>query len=233
MGKVIGIDLGTATVIAYVKGKGIVLREPSVVAVDNNTGEVLAVGQEARRMLGRTPGSVQAIRPMKDGVIADFEITEVMLDYFLKKVNGKTFYNQIIVSNGVANLNLNLPVSSKPYNITIIAGENSVYATSTTSFMFKNTVKIPTKVTATAKLVNNKTATVSVKINDNNNKPVTGNTKVVVKLNGKTQANAIAVNGVADIDMIPPTIKGTYTLVVMTGETSIYEKATTTTTLKV
>ena len=149
------------------------------------------------------------------------------------KVNGKTVYNQIIVSNGVANLNLNLPVSSKPYNITIISGENSVYATSTTSFMFKNTVKIPTKVTATAKLVNNKTATVSVKINDNNNKPVTGNTKVVVKLNGKTQANAIAVNGVADIDMIPPTIKGTYTLVVMTGETSIYEKATTTTTLKV
>ena len=149
------------------------------------------------------------------------------------KVNGKTVYNQIIVSNGVANLNLNLPVSSKPYNITIISGENSVYATSTTSFMFKNTVKIPTKVTATAKLVNNKTATVSVKINDNNNKPVTGNTKVVVKLNGKTQANAIAVNGVADIDMIPPTIKGTYTLVVMTGETSIYEKATTTTTLKI
>ena len=149
------------------------------------------------------------------------------------KVNGKTVYNQIIVSNGVANLNLNLPVSSKPYNITIISGENSVYATSTTSFMFKNTVKIPTKVTATAKLVNNKTATVSVKINDNNNKPVTGNTKVVVKFNGKTQANAIAVNGVADIDMIPPTIKGTYTLVVMTGETSIYEKATTTTTLKV
>ena len=99
--------------------------------------------------------------------------------------------------------------------------------------MFKNTVKIPTKINATAKLVNNKTATVSVKINDNNNKPVTGNTKVVVKLNGKTQANAIAVNGVADIDMIPPTIKGTYTLVVMTGETSIYEKATTTTTLKV
>ncbi|RAP02339.1 hypothetical protein, partial [Methanosphaera stadtmanae] len=61
------------------------------------------------------------------------------------KVNGKTVYNQIIVSNGVANLNLNLPVSSKPYNITIISGENSVYATSTTSFMFKNTVKIPTK----------------------------------------------------------------------------------------
>ena len=102
------------------------------------------------------------------------------------KVNGKTFYNHIIVSNGVANLNLNLPVSSKPYNITVIAGENSVYATSTTSFMFKNTVKIPTKINATAKLVNNKTETVSVKINDNNNKPVTGNTIVVVKLNGKT-----------------------------------------------
>ena len=93
-GQDIGIDLGTATVIAYVKGKGIVLREPSVVAVNNVTNEVLAVGGEARRMLGRTPGSVQAIRPMKDGVIADFEITEVMLDYFLKKVNGKTLFTK-------------------------------------------------------------------------------------------------------------------------------------------
>ena len=68
-GQDIGIDLGTATVIAYAKGKGIVLREPSVVAVDNNTGEVLAVGKEARRMLGRTPGNIVATRPLRDGFI--------------------------------------------------------------------------------------------------------------------------------------------------------------------
>ena len=70
LGQDIGIDLGTATVIAYVKGKGIVLREPSVVAVDNNTGDVVAVGQEARRMLGRTPGNIIATRPLRDGVIS-------------------------------------------------------------------------------------------------------------------------------------------------------------------
>ena len=79
LGQDIGIDLGTATVIAYVKGKGIVLREPSVVAVDNNTGEVLAVGQEARRMLGRTPGNIVATRPLRDGVISDYTVTEKML----------------------------------------------------------------------------------------------------------------------------------------------------------
>ena len=76
LGQDIGIDLGTATVIAYVKGKGIVLREPAVVAVDNNTGEVLAVGQEARRMLGRTPGNIVATRPLRDGVISDYTVTE-------------------------------------------------------------------------------------------------------------------------------------------------------------
>ena len=92
--KDIGIDLGTATVIAYIKGKGIVLREPSVVAVaiDSETKKPLAVGTEARDMLGRTPGKVKAIRPMKDGVIADFETTEIMLDHFIKKVNGKSFF---------------------------------------------------------------------------------------------------------------------------------------------
>ena len=80
----IGIDLGTANTLVFVKGKGIVIREPSVVAVDSNTNEVLAVGREARRMLGRTPGNIVAIRPLKDGVIADFEITNEMLNYFLK-----------------------------------------------------------------------------------------------------------------------------------------------------
>ena len=91
-GQDIGIDLGTATVIAYIKGKGIVLREPSVVAVDNNTGDVLAVGQEARRMLGRTPGNIVATRPLKDGVISDYTVTEKMLKYFIKKIGAKSIF---------------------------------------------------------------------------------------------------------------------------------------------
>ena len=91
-GQDIGIDLGTATVIAYVKGKGIVLREPSVVAVDNLTGDVLAVGQEARRMLGRTPGNIVATRPLKDGVISDYTVTEKMLKYFINKIGGKFIF---------------------------------------------------------------------------------------------------------------------------------------------
>jgi rod shape-determining protein MreB len=92
--KDIGIDLGTANVLIYVKGQGIVLNEPSVVAIDSETKKPLAVGKEAREMLGRTPGSVTAIRPMKDGVIADIEITEVMLDSFIKKINGKNFFSR-------------------------------------------------------------------------------------------------------------------------------------------
>ena len=88
-GQDIGIDLGTATVIAYVKGKGIVLREPSVVAVDSNTGEVLAVGQEARRMLGRTPGNIVATRPLREGVISNYTVTEKMLKHFINKVCGR------------------------------------------------------------------------------------------------------------------------------------------------
>ena len=88
-GQDIGIDLGTATILVYVKGKGIVLREPSVVAIDKNTNQVLAVGQEARKMLGRTPGNIVALRPLKDGVISDYTITEKMLKYFINKVCGK------------------------------------------------------------------------------------------------------------------------------------------------
>lgn len=91
-GQDIGIDLGTATVIAYVKGKGIVLREPSVVAIDNRTKDVLAVGQEARRMLGRTPGNIVATRPLKDGVISDYTVTEKMLKHFINKVCGKFIF---------------------------------------------------------------------------------------------------------------------------------------------
>ncbi|MDC0504463.1 rod shape-determining protein [Verrucomicrobiales bacterium] len=85
----IGIDLGTANTLIYVKDKGIVLREPSVVAVKAGTSEVLAVGEDAKRMLGRTPGNIVAIRPLRDGVISDFEITEAMLRYFIRKVHNR------------------------------------------------------------------------------------------------------------------------------------------------
>ena len=85
----IGIDLGTANTLVYVRDRGIVLREPSVVAIEAGTSEVLAVGEEAKRMLGRTPGNIVAIRPLKDGVIADFEITESMLRYFIQKVHNR------------------------------------------------------------------------------------------------------------------------------------------------
>ena len=87
--KDIGIDLGTANILINIKGQGVVLNEPSVVTIDEDTRKVLAVGKEAHEMLGRTPGKVKAIKPMKDGVIADFELTETMLNLFLKKVKGK------------------------------------------------------------------------------------------------------------------------------------------------
>jgi rod shape-determining protein MreB len=87
----IGIDLGTANTLVFVKDKGIVLREPSVVAISTSSRKVLAVGEEAKRMLGRTPGNILAIRPMKDGVIADFDITEAMLRYFIRKVHSNAF----------------------------------------------------------------------------------------------------------------------------------------------
>ena len=84
-----GIDLGTANTLVHVKGKGIIIREPSVVAVDKANNEVLAIGAEAKQMIGRTPGHIIAIRPMKDGVIADFDITQSMLKFFIKKAIGK------------------------------------------------------------------------------------------------------------------------------------------------
>ncbi len=94
----LGIDLGTASTLVYAKGRGIVCNEPSVVAIDKATRKVLAVGMEAKRMLGRTPGDIVAIRPMKDGVIADFDATEQMLRYFIQKVhNRKTFLRPRII----------------------------------------------------------------------------------------------------------------------------------------
>lgn len=92
--KDIGIDLGTANVLIYIKGQGIVLNEPSIVAIDSDTKKILAVGSQAKEMLGRTPGKVQAIKPLKDGVIADFEVTEMMLNSFIKKVNGRSFLSR-------------------------------------------------------------------------------------------------------------------------------------------
>jgi len=90
--KDIGMDLGTANSLVYVKGRGIVLREPSVVAIQKGTGQVLAVGEEAKRMIGRTPGNIVAIRPLKDGVIADFDVTQNMIKYFIgKSLRGRTF----------------------------------------------------------------------------------------------------------------------------------------------
>lgn len=87
----IGVDLGTANVLVHVQGKGVVLNEPSVVAIDQVTKQVVAVGEEARQMLGRTPGNIVAIRPLRDGVIADFEVTEIMLRHFIRKTLGKGF----------------------------------------------------------------------------------------------------------------------------------------------
>jgi len=88
----IGIDLGTANTLVYVRGRGIVINEPSVVAINKNTGDVLAIGKDAQRMVGKTPSHIQAIRPLKDGVISDFEVTEQMLRYFIQKVHQEGFH---------------------------------------------------------------------------------------------------------------------------------------------
>lgn len=100
----VGIDLGTASILVYVKGKGIVLQEPSVVAIDQHTNKFLAVGEEARKMLGRTPGNIIAIRPLRDGVISDYNVTERMLKYFIQKALGRMIFKPrliICVPSGV------------------------------------------------------------------------------------------------------------------------------------
>src|ERR671919_363331 len=91
IGRDMAVDLGTANTLVYVRGRGIVLNEPSVVAINTKTGAILAVGAEAKRMIGRTPAHIVAIRPLKDGVIADFDVTEKMLRYFIQKVHRRTF----------------------------------------------------------------------------------------------------------------------------------------------
>ncbi|MDR0405240.1 MAG: rod shape-determining protein MreB [Clostridiales bacterium] len=97
LGEDIGIDLGTASVLVYIKGKGIVLKEPSVVAMDTSTKTLLAVGEEARRMLGRTPGNIVAIRPLRDGVISDYNMTERMLRYFLDKICKRRIFKPRVI----------------------------------------------------------------------------------------------------------------------------------------
>lgn len=96
-GKDIGIDLGTANILVHVRGKGVVIHEPAVVAVDVNTQKICAIGEEAREMIGRTPGNIQAIRPLKEGVIADFTITEEILKYFIRKAAGRGFRPRVMV----------------------------------------------------------------------------------------------------------------------------------------
>jgi rod shape-determining protein MreB and related proteins len=96
-GRDMAVDLGTANTLVYVRGRGIVLSEPSVVAIDQRTGEIHAVGVEAKRMLGRTPGTITAIRPLKDGVIADFDVTEQMLRHFIQKANGNRFAHPRVI----------------------------------------------------------------------------------------------------------------------------------------
>lgn len=124
--KDIGIDLGTANTLVHVKSKGIVIREPSVVAINNHTGEVLAVGLEAKSMIGRTPGNITAIRPMKDGVIADFHITQGMLRYFIRKAIGKSMFARprvvVCVPSGVTEVEKRAVVDA-----TLHAGAKEAY----------------------------------------------------------------------------------------------------------
>ena len=105
----IGIDLGTATILVYVKGKGVVLKEPSVVAYDRDTEQIMAIGEEARLMLGRTPGNIVAVRPLRQGVISDYKTTEKMLKYFIQKAVGKSFFGRrprisVCVPSGVTDV---------------------------------------------------------------------------------------------------------------------------------
>ena len=125
----IGIDLGTASVLIYVKNKGIVLNEPAVVAIDVTNGNVLEIGEEARLMLGRTPGSIVAIRPLREGVISDYEVTEKMLKYFIEKITGgvsmfKMFKPKIMVCvpSGVTEVEKRAVVDA-----TMEAGAREVY----------------------------------------------------------------------------------------------------------
>ena len=131
MAKDIGIDLGTASVLVFVKGKGIVLNEPSVVALDKNTGKLLKVGTEAQAMLGRTPGNIVAIRPLREGVISDYDMTERMLREFIHKVAGVSFFKPrviICVPSGITEVEERAVIDAG-----IQAGARKVYLISPTA----------------------------------------------------------------------------------------------------
>ena len=98
VGSDIGIDLGTASILVYIKGKGVVLKEPSVVAFDRDTNKIKAIGEEARLMLGRTPGNIVAVRPLRQGVISDYTVTEKMIKHFIQKALGKKSFRKPLVS---------------------------------------------------------------------------------------------------------------------------------------
>ena len=142
----LAIDLGTANTCVYVKGQGIVLREPSVVAVKKDSrgnSVVLAVGQDAKRMLGRTPGNIQAIRPMKDGVIADFEVTEAMLRHFISKVhNSREVY--LIEEPMAAAIGANLPIQEPTSNmvVDIGGGTTEVAVISLSGIVYSRSVRV-------------------------------------------------------------------------------------------
>src|SRR4026208_1196614 len=108
IGRDMAVDLGTANTLVYVRGKGVLLDEPSVVALNSGTGEVLAVGHEAKRMIGRTPDNITAVRPLKDGVIADFDSTEQMLRFFIQRVHRRRYFAKprlvICVPSGITTL---------------------------------------------------------------------------------------------------------------------------------
>src|ERR1700744_4072221 len=124
-GRDMAVDLGTANTLVYVRGRGIVLSEPSVVAIDSRTGEVHAVGIEAKRMLGRTPGTIQAIRPLKDGVIADFDVTEEMLRHFIQKVHQNRFaHPRVVVSVPSGGTGVERPAVEEPC---LSAGARAAY----------------------------------------------------------------------------------------------------------
>ena len=90
----VGIDLGTASILVYIKGKGVVLKEPSVVAIDRDSSKIITFGEEARLMIGRTPGNIVAVRPLRQGVISDYQVTEKMMKYFIQKALGKKSFRK-------------------------------------------------------------------------------------------------------------------------------------------
>ena len=123
----IGIDLGTASILVYIRGKGVVLKEPSVVAFDRDTDKIKAIGEDARLMLGRTPGNIVAIRPLRQGVISDYKVTEKMMKYFIQKAIGKKTFRKpriaVCVPSGVTEVERKAGQGSFYYRRTYCGGD--------------------------------------------------------------------------------------------------------------